>query len=154
MSNDMHEEREVDALSPESTGRWLITTQGSQHIWDLDAMTYWRLPGNASGMFSLAMTGLFVLRGLSGGRLSVAHRFSGSTILSIPRFSSIGGNRLASRRLSVLTRTPSLSLYELLLLRVRQGKVGRGGGAASRCRLVRDSDVFLPHLADVGYGVD
>ena len=52
MSNGSHEEREVDALSPESTGRWLVTTQGSQHIWDLDAMTYRRLPGDASGMFS------------------------------------------------------------------------------------------------------
>ena len=30
------------------TGRWLVTTQKTQHIWDLDAMTYQRVPGPAS----------------------------------------------------------------------------------------------------------
>lgn len=39
-------------LSPESRGKWLITTQGSQHVWDLDAMTYRRLPGEGRGKFA------------------------------------------------------------------------------------------------------
>lgn len=38
----------VDALTPEMGGRWLVTTQGSTHEWDLDAMTYMRIPGPAS----------------------------------------------------------------------------------------------------------
>lgn len=39
MMNDVIEE-----LTPEMTGRWLVTTQsGTQHIWDLDAMTYQRI---------------------------------------------------------------------------------------------------------------
>lgn len=38
----------VDALAPGMTGRWLVTTQGSTHIWDLDAGTYTRLPGEHS----------------------------------------------------------------------------------------------------------
>ncbi|QFS90491.1 hypothetical protein FIV07_06995 [Mycobacterium sp. THAF192] len=40
--------REVDALTPDSAGCWLVTTQGSTHVWDLDAMTYTRRPGPAS----------------------------------------------------------------------------------------------------------
>jgi hypothetical protein len=32
-------------LTAESKGRWLVTTQGTRHIWDLDAMTYARFPG-------------------------------------------------------------------------------------------------------------
>ena len=35
-------------------GRWLVTTQGSTHLWDLDAMTYSRRPGpnSLSGGFA------------------------------------------------------------------------------------------------------
>ncbi|WP_150461343.1 hypothetical protein [Nesterenkonia ebinurensis] len=38
----------VQELTAESTGRWLVTSQGTQHIWDLDAMTYTRMPSSAS----------------------------------------------------------------------------------------------------------
>lgn len=42
----------TDELKPSDHGRWLITTQNSTHIWDLDRWTYTRLPGpNASGRF-------------------------------------------------------------------------------------------------------
>ena len=34
----------TDALTAESTGRWLVTTEHSRHIWDLDQMTYTRFP--------------------------------------------------------------------------------------------------------------
>lgn len=30
------------SLTPQDTGRWRITTQGSVHEWDLDAMTWTR----------------------------------------------------------------------------------------------------------------
>lgn len=36
---------QVDALAPGMTGRWLVTTQGTIHLWDLDEMTYERRPG-------------------------------------------------------------------------------------------------------------
>lgn len=36
----------TDQLTPEDTGRWLLTTTTSRHVWDLDAMTYQRLPGD------------------------------------------------------------------------------------------------------------
>lgn len=42
----------VDALTPGMTGRWLVTTQGSRHVWDLDAMTYQRIPGAGRGQFA------------------------------------------------------------------------------------------------------
>lgn len=35
----------VQALSPGMRGRWLVTTQGTTHLWDLDAVTYERRPG-------------------------------------------------------------------------------------------------------------
>ncbi|QYJ03103.1 hypothetical protein KUV85_12245 [Nocardioides panacisoli] len=40
-------------LQPGDGGRWLVTTQGSTHIWDLDAWTYTRMPGahSRSGAF-------------------------------------------------------------------------------------------------------
>ncbi|WP_293002611.1 hypothetical protein [Mycobacterium sp.] len=40
--------RRVDTLSPQLAGRWLVVTLGSQHHWDLDAMTYTRIPGRLS----------------------------------------------------------------------------------------------------------
>ncbi|MGL6236117.1 MAG: hypothetical protein ACRC20_12325 [Segniliparus sp.] len=45
----------VEELTPGMTGRWLVTTQGSQHLWDLDRMLYTRLPGEQSlaGKFGL-----------------------------------------------------------------------------------------------------
>lgn len=38
----------VEELRPEMRGRWLVTTQGSRHVWDLDTMTYRRMPGATS----------------------------------------------------------------------------------------------------------
>lgn len=35
----------VMALEPGMRGRWLVTTQGTHHIWDLEALTYTRIPG-------------------------------------------------------------------------------------------------------------
>ena len=37
----------VERLTPDMIGKWLVTTRGSQHIWDLDNMTYCRI--NTSG---------------------------------------------------------------------------------------------------------
>jgi len=48
----MTEPRDVTALAASMGGRWLVTTQGSQHIWDLDAGTYRRLPGPSSKSFA------------------------------------------------------------------------------------------------------
>jgi len=45
--------RSVSELTPQCTGTWLVTTQGSEHVWDLDAMTYRRLPGRGRGQFAL-----------------------------------------------------------------------------------------------------
>lgn len=42
----------TDFLDRTSTGRWLITTQGSQHILDLDAGTWKRIPGEGRSSFS------------------------------------------------------------------------------------------------------
>ncbi|MGZ6771752.1 MAG: hypothetical protein ACXVGA_04385 [Mycobacteriaceae bacterium] len=44
-------DQEVHRLGPHLGGRWLVTTQGSEHIWDLDLMTYLRLPGEGRGQF-------------------------------------------------------------------------------------------------------
>jgi hypothetical protein len=41
----------VDALGPESTGRWLVRSRGSEHLFDLDAGTYCRTPGPGHGRF-------------------------------------------------------------------------------------------------------
>ena len=43
----------VHQLGPDSTGRWLVTTQRSTHVWDLDAGTYMRQPGDGSERFGL-----------------------------------------------------------------------------------------------------
>lgn len=41
----------VDRLEPEMRGRWRVVSQNSQHVWDLDEMTYQRLPGQQSNAF-------------------------------------------------------------------------------------------------------
>ncbi|MCV7194098.1 hypothetical protein [Mycolicibacterium brumae] len=41
----------ITELTSGMGGRWLVTTRGSQHIWDLDRMTYTRLPGAGRGQF-------------------------------------------------------------------------------------------------------
>ncbi|TXH08382.1 MAG: hypothetical protein E6R04_11085 [Spirochaetes bacterium] len=38
----------VDELTAAMAGIWKVTTQGSEHIWNLDAGTYLRSPGAAS----------------------------------------------------------------------------------------------------------
>lgn len=43
--------KSVDLLGPADRGRWLVTTVTSQHIWDLDAGTYQRLPGGGQPRF-------------------------------------------------------------------------------------------------------
>lgn len=44
----------VDALTPEMNGSWMVKTQGSQHVWNLDQLTYTRIPGphSRSGGFA------------------------------------------------------------------------------------------------------
>lgn len=41
----------TDKLTPDMKGRWLVTSQGSQHVWDLDKMTYQRLRGENRARF-------------------------------------------------------------------------------------------------------
>jgi hypothetical protein len=38
----------VAELTAGMTGRWLVVTQGSNHLWDLDQMTWARFPGPLS----------------------------------------------------------------------------------------------------------
>jgi hypothetical protein len=40
--------RKLDELIPGMGGCWLIVTQGSCHMWDLDSSTYIRIPGSDS----------------------------------------------------------------------------------------------------------
>ncbi|ANE78458.1 hypothetical protein A7U43_03085 [Mycobacterium adipatum] len=47
----------LDELGPGVGGSWLVVTQGSRHEWDLDAMTYMRMPGPASLSGQFAMDG-------------------------------------------------------------------------------------------------
>jgi hypothetical protein len=42
---------DVDQLGPGATGRWLVTTRGSLHTFDLDAGTYLRRPRPGHGRF-------------------------------------------------------------------------------------------------------
>lgn len=47
----MDEPETVTELTEGMTGQWLVTSRDSQHVWDLDAMTYERRPGdNAARM--------------------------------------------------------------------------------------------------------
>lgn len=41
----------VEELTPDSRGRWLVTTRGSKHEFDLDRATYKRMPGKGRGDF-------------------------------------------------------------------------------------------------------
>lgn len=41
----------VDALGPETGGRWLVRTRSSRHVWDLFRHTYQRLPGATSNHY-------------------------------------------------------------------------------------------------------
>lgn len=42
----------VTELTPHMTGRWLVTTSGSRHVWDMDNGTYTRMPGEGRGRFT------------------------------------------------------------------------------------------------------
>lgn len=56
--------RQVDQLVPGMKDRWLVASQSSFHLWDLDAMTYARIPGPASqsGSFGLDLRVLAITR--------------------------------------------------------------------------------------------
>jgi hypothetical protein len=41
----------VDQLTPQSAGRWLVTTRGADHLFDLEAGTYRRTPRHGSARF-------------------------------------------------------------------------------------------------------
>lgn len=49
---DRHEKNEpaetANALTSDTRGRWIVTSQGATHLWDLDEGTYTRRPGPAS----------------------------------------------------------------------------------------------------------
>lgn len=51
-NDETPEDGYVDELDETSTGRWLVTTVRSQHIWDCDARTYQRLPGHDGKQFA------------------------------------------------------------------------------------------------------
>lgn len=44
----LHPDASSDALTPCHTGEWLVTTLNTCHLWDLDRMTYQRIPGTRS----------------------------------------------------------------------------------------------------------
>lgn len=56
--------RQVEQLVPGMKDRWLVASQSSFHLWDLDAMTYARIPGPASqsGSFGLDLRVLPITR--------------------------------------------------------------------------------------------
>ena len=56
----------VDELAGGMRGTWVVASQGSTHLWDLDALTYMRRPGPASP------SGAFDYDG-------IAHRITGVT---------------------------------------------------------------------------
>lgn len=47
--NSTGADKRVHELTPAMGGCWLVVTRGSVHEWDLDAMTYTRIPGSSSG---------------------------------------------------------------------------------------------------------
>jgi len=47
----MNQSADVQALGPDSAGRWPVTTGRSQLVWDLAPRTYARLPGHGSQRF-------------------------------------------------------------------------------------------------------
>lgn len=58
MANEPNVQQPQDANDPPSEtvveladgmrGRWVVASQGSTHVWDLDTLTYTRRPGPAS----------------------------------------------------------------------------------------------------------
>jgi hypothetical protein len=47
----------VEQLTADLSRRWLVTTQGSTHIWDMNSRTYMRIPGEASRVGSFDYDG-------------------------------------------------------------------------------------------------
>lgn len=47
----------TEELTPQATGRWPVKSRGSEHLFDLDAMTYERTPGPGRGSFATTVTG-------------------------------------------------------------------------------------------------
>lgn len=43
---------EIQHLSPNMNGRWLVFTQRTVHVWDLNRFTYARHPGESSQSFA------------------------------------------------------------------------------------------------------
>lgn len=56
--------RQVEALTADMHGMWVVESQHSRHVWNLDAMTYTRIPGPGSpvGHFVLDMRPLPISR--------------------------------------------------------------------------------------------
>lgn len=49
---DENNRRDVTELRPGMTGRWLVRTRNSEHVWDLDEMAYTRRPGTTSSQMA------------------------------------------------------------------------------------------------------
>lgn len=90
-------------LGPDDRGRWLITTQTSQHVLDLDAGTWQRLPGQDAPTFRYDLTPLcwtrldlwpavggamLVCFDVQDGMFTVEHWRLSSPIRSIERLST------------------------------------------------------------------
>ena len=52
-STAVYQDEHIPSLCAADLGRWLVTTQGSTHVWDIqpDRVLYRRLPGEASRRF-------------------------------------------------------------------------------------------------------
>ena len=46
----------VDQLTPETGGRWIVETRSSVHVWDLEALTYTRLPRTPEAAMAIDAT--------------------------------------------------------------------------------------------------
>lgn len=54
-SDDSHQS--ARGRGSEDTGHWLVVTQGTRHVWDLDRMEHTRLPGPESKFRSFLFDG-------------------------------------------------------------------------------------------------
>lgn len=68
------EEARVEQLTAQMTGRWEVRTRSARHVWDLDALTYTRLPGERS--------------------TAMAHDGQPMTITRVGRWPAVGGQSL------------------------------------------------------------
>jgi hypothetical protein len=66
---DIEVEPEVTDLATQSTGRWLLRTETSQHVVDLDRRTWERIPGPDAPRIGTANTGILrTFEGLAVGK--------------------------------------------------------------------------------------